>query len=273
VAVSLPSLDSPYALDPEAIETFRQQGHVQLRALASTEEVAAFRPLIDAATEEHRWDKRPLAERDTYGRSFQQAMNLWRRDPRIAAFTLAPRFARVAAALLGCEAVRLYHDQALYKEPGGGGTPWHQDQTYWPFEGAGTITLWMPLADVTADMGPMRFLRGSHLDGAAGMDGIGDDTEAFFAARATADPVRVDEMGPMRAGDANFHAGWTVHGAHANTSARMRAVMTIIYFADGLRVAAAPSRLQQRDLAAWLPGCVPGGPAVSPLNPVLGLRD
>jgi ectoine hydroxylase-related dioxygenase (phytanoyl-CoA dioxygenase family) len=271
--MSLPSLDSRYPLDDRAIETFRARGHVQVRTLATPEEVAAYRPAIDAATERHRWDKRPLEARDTYGRSFQQAMNLWRRDSVIAGFTLSARFARVAAALLGCEAVRLYHDQALYKEPGGGGTPWHQDQTYWPFDGDGTVTLWMPLVDVDPDMGPMRFLRGSHRAGALGAEGIGDDTEAYFATRAAADAAQIDEMGPMRAGDASFHAGWTVHGAHPNASARMRAVMTVIYFADGLRVTARPSRLQRRDLEVWLPGCVPGGPAASPLNPVLGVRD
>jgi ectoine hydroxylase-related dioxygenase (phytanoyl-CoA dioxygenase family) len=271
--MTLPALDSAFALDPAAVASFRANGHVQVRGLASADEVARYKPLIDAATERFRWNKRPLAERDTYGRSFQQALNLWQRDARIAGFTLSARFARVAAALLGCEAVRLYHDQALYKEPGGGGTPWHQDQTYWPFDGDGTVTLWMPLVDVDPDMGPMRFLRGSHRAGALGAAGIGDDTEAYFAMRAAADGAQIDEMGPMRAGDASFHAGWTVHGAHPNASARMRAVMTVIYFADGLRVTARPSRLQRRDLEVWLPGCVPGGPAASPLNPVLGAHD
>ena len=60
----------------------------------------------------------------------------------------APRFAEVAARLLGVEGVRLYHDQGLFKEPGGGPTPWHQDGYYWPLDTERTITLWMPLVDV-----------------------------------------------------------------------------------------------------------------------------
>jgi hypothetical protein len=269
----LPRLDSPYPLSAAAVAAYRARGHVQLRGLARGAEIAAYKPLIDAATEQHRWDRRPLEERDTYGRSFQQAMNLWQCDARIAQFTLAPRFAGVAAALLGCEAVRIYHDQALYKEPGGGGTPWHQDQTYWPFDDARTVTLWMPLVDVDPTMVPMRFIGDSHRDGAWGAAGIGDDSNAFFQSRVDAEPGRVDEMGAMTAGDASFHAGWTVHGAHPNASPRMRAVMTVIYFADGARVAAAPSKLQRADLRAWLPGCEPGSLAASALNPVVRGRD
>ena len=60
-----------------------------MRDLASADEVAAYRPLIDAATMAHRYDKRPLEERDTYGKAFVQSPNLWRRDSPIAGFTLA----------------------------------------------------------------------------------------------------------------------------------------------------------------------------------------
>jgi len=31
---------------------------------------------------------------------------------------------------MGVQGVRLYHDQALIKEPGGKPTPWHQDYYY-----------------------------------------------------------------------------------------------------------------------------------------------
>jgi ectoine hydroxylase-related dioxygenase (phytanoyl-CoA dioxygenase family) len=75
---------------------------------------------------------------------------------------LSKRFARVAATLLDVESVRLYHDQALCKEPGGGRTPWHQDQYYWPLDTDRTITLWMPVVDVPADVGSMTFASGSH---------------------------------------------------------------------------------------------------------------
>ena len=106
-----------------------------------------------------------MEERDTYGKAFLQIMNFWKVDENVRKFTLAKRFAKVAADLLGVENVRIYHDQALYKEPGGGFTPWHQDQYYWPLSTTNTITMWMPLIDITVDMGMLTFASNSHNSG------------------------------------------------------------------------------------------------------------
>ena len=43
------------------------------------------------------------------------------------------------------EGVRVYHDQALNKEPGGGYTPWHCDGYYWPVKSEKIVTAWVPL--------------------------------------------------------------------------------------------------------------------------------
>jgi hypothetical protein len=67
----------------------------------------------------------------------------------------------LAARLMGRTA-RLWHDQALYKEPSGGFTPWHVDQQYWPMASPHSITAWIPLQPVPIEMGPLCFGRGSH---------------------------------------------------------------------------------------------------------------
>ncbi|NCA19608.1 MAG: hypothetical protein EBS86_00515 [Crocinitomicaceae bacterium] len=127
-----------------------------------------------------RWDNRPLNERDTYGKAFIQSANICQYDPNVAAFVYARRFARVAAELLECDGVRLYHDQALYKEPGGGFTPWHQDQVYWPLDTTKTITMWMPLVDVPSNIGGMTFADQSWQHGNLGEQVIGDESHAHF---------------------------------------------------------------------------------------------
>ena len=267
----LPALDGVYPLDAETIAAFRRDGHVCVHALASADEVAAYRPLIDRATMEHRYDKRPLEERGTYGKAFVQSPNLWRRDSPIAGFTLARRFGRVAAQLMGVDGVRLYHDQALYKEAGGGYTPWHQDQTYWPLDTTHTITLWMPLVDIPPNVGSMRFASGSQRFGNLGMEGIGDDSQAYFDALIAARGFPVNTHGALKAGDATFHAGWTIHGAAGNPSHSMRSVMTIIYFADGVRVAR-PTDFQRGDLKVWLADLPTGALACGPKNPLVWSR-
>ena len=137
----LPNLSAEVELEPHCIAEFREKGHSVVRGLATEAEVAAYRPALLEAAPRARYDHRPLEERDTYGRAFVQMPNLWRRDPRVREFVFARRFAAAAAFLLGVEAVRLYHDQALFKEPGGGITPWHQDQFYWPLDTPHTITV------------------------------------------------------------------------------------------------------------------------------------
>jgi hypothetical protein len=147
-STTLPSLDDHRPVDAATVTAFRAAGHALVRGLADADEVAAHRTVISDAVRRRSTETRPLAERDTYGRAFLQVPNLWRHDRGVARFVLAERFAGAAADLLGVDAVRIYHDQALYKEPGGGRTPWHQDGVYWPLDTDLTITMWMPLVDV-----------------------------------------------------------------------------------------------------------------------------
>jgi ectoine hydroxylase-related dioxygenase (phytanoyl-CoA dioxygenase family) len=265
----LPSLAEAHQVPDECIAELAATGHTVVRGLASREEVAAFRPAIERAVARHAERAAPLDERDTYGKAFLQVPNLWQRDPVIERFVHAPRFAQVAAALLGVEGVRLYHDQALCKEPGGGFTPWHQDQVYWPFETDRTITMWMPLVDVPADVGSMTFASGSHRLGELGRHVIGDDSESAYTATVEALGLPLDTHGAVAAGDATFHLGWTLHRAPANTSDQMRSVMTVIYFADGAVVGPLDSPYRAFDNKVWLDSIPTGEPAAGPLNPVL----
>lgn len=264
-----PELSRSHALEPETIGSFRRDGHAVVRGLASPDEVAAYRPALLDAGEKGRYDHRPLEARDTYGRAFVQMFNLWRHRDDARAFVFAQRFARVAAELMGVDRVRLYHDQALFKEAGGGFTPWHQDQFYWPLDTPNTITMWMPLVDCSEEMGPMRFASGSHRLGSLGDFPIGDESQREFDRRIAEHGLAVTSHGPFVAGDATFHAGWTLHSAPPNTTAVTREVMTVIYFADGALVGPLDHPNRRLDRDTWLPGCEPGMPAASRLNPIL----
>ena len=251
------------------VDAYRQHGHALIRGLASAAEVAAYRPAIEAAARTHNPETRPLAERGTYGQAFLQTTNLWRVDPVVARFVRAPRFARVAAELMGVAGVRLYHDQALFKEPGGGRTPWHQDQFYWPFDSGDTITMWMPLADVAPEVGSMRFVAGSHRLGHVSGESISDESDQEVTALIAERDLRVETHGPLAAGDATYHAGWTLHSAGPNPTGAMRPVMTVIYVADPMVVATPRNPFQEFDRQVWLADTAPGSPVGSELNPRL----
>ena len=265
----LPDLSDDHIVPAARIAEFRDKGHTIVRGVASRDEIAAYRPIIEAATRRHCRETRALAQRDTYSKAFLQVPNLWRVDSNVARFVCARRFAKIAAELLGVSGVRLYHDQALFKEAGGGHTPWHQDQYYWPFDRDQTVTMWMPLIDIPPEIGTMTFASGSHRLGYLGSHHISDESDATFRTMIEERHLSLQTYGAVAAGDATFHAGWTLHSAAPNPTDTLRPVMTIIYFADGLRIIEPQNPGQQFDLYQWLPGLQPGDVAATPVNPLL----
>ena len=269
---ALPDLAARLDVSREQVAAFQRDGHILLRGVATSVEIAAYRGVILAARERFGAERTPLESRDTYGKAFLKGMNLWPHDEGVRQFVLARRFAAIAADLMGVDGVRVYHDQALLKEPGGGITPWHQDQHYWPLDTDNTITMWMPLVDVSAAMGTMRFASGSHRDGYLGDMPISDESEEKFEEYIRDRGYRIAPGAAMAAGDASFHYGWTLHGARANVTDRTREVMTVIWFADGARVTEPGNFNRQRDLQRWMPGLKPRDLAASKLNPLVFRR-
>ena len=268
--VVLPSLKEDYLLKDEQIESFRHNGHVLLRSVAKPEEIDAYRPIINKAAYRYNTENRKMQDRDTYGKAFLQITNLWEVDNDVKKFTLAKRFANIAAELLGVGKVRVYHDQALYKEPGGGHTPWHQDQYYWPLDTSNTVTMWMPLIDISQEMGMLTFASGSHKEGFLENVPISDESEEVLKRYIDSHNYLIESPDQMKAGDATWHAGWTLHSAPGNGSGSVtREVITIIYFADGAKVTEPQNKHQEDDRKRWLRGLMPGSLAASDLNPLV----
>jgi ectoine hydroxylase-related dioxygenase (phytanoyl-CoA dioxygenase family) len=265
-----PSLDSNYLLSPEQIAFYRQNGWIHLKEVCTKDEIRHYRDAIFEVAMRHNNESRPIEERDTYGKAFLQIMNLWRADDSIKPYTLSRRFAGIAGQLLQVDAIRLYHDQALFKEPGGGHTPWHQDQFYWPLDAPETVTMWMPLVDISATMGSMTFANRSQKDGFVDLGTqISDLSEAFFDGYVRGKGFALEGAGAMAAGDATFHSGWTLHRAPGNVTDRVREVMTVIYYPDGTHISDPRNDFQRADLQAWLDAKPVGAPADGSLNPIL----
>ena len=249
---------------------YRRDGHTVVRGLGAHLDFELLRSEMLPLQQRARERLAPLDQRSTYDRAFLQMFNLWRTSQPFREFTMSPVFARVAAQLMGVPSVRLYHDQALVKEPRGGHTPWHQDQRYWPLDGARTVTMWMALDDCTVEMGTMRFASGTHRLGDQGPLPISDESEARLAALIEREGLALSEPVAMAAGDASFHDGWVIHGAGGNGTDRNRIAMTVIYVEDGAVVTEPDTDERRHDLATWLPGLAAGDPVDSALNPLLG---
>jgi ectoine hydroxylase-related dioxygenase (phytanoyl-CoA dioxygenase family) len=262
-------LDDFKTLSEENINEFRDKGHSLVKGVLSPDEIAIYRPVIVGAANRYNTEKRKLQDRDTYGKAFLQIMNLWRDDEDVKKFVMAKRLAKIAADLLGVENVRLYHDQALFKEAGGGPTPWHQDQYYWPIDTHDTITMWMPLIDIDVEMGMLTFASGSYTNGAVFDHEISDESESAFDDYVKEKKFPISRAETMKAGDATWHRGFMIHNAPGNNSDTMREVMTIIYVADGARITPYKNEWQKADHHKWLMDKPVGGLIDSELNPRL----
>ncbi|ANE45257.1 phytanoyl-CoA dioxygenase [Paenibacillus swuensis] len=262
-------LQQDYTLTAEQIQAYQAQGHILLPKLASRPLVEAYRPVIQEEVIRLNRETRPLEERDTYGKAFLQIQNLWEKSDKLRSFVLARRFAKVAAELMGVYGVRMYHDQALFKEPGGGHTPWHQDQIYWPVDTDQTITLWMPLVDIPEEVGSMTFVSGSHHRGYISKLEISDQSHQTLKQYIEGENLPQVCYGAMTAGDATFHAGWTLHSAPGNPTPNTREVMTVIYVKDGTKVIEPDTNARKGDLRTWMPGLQPGDEVNSVLNPLI----
>jgi len=223
----------------DLIWRFRRDGFVRAPRVLKPHEVEAFRISVDAAVAARkRRDHRRFEEKSPYEQSFIQCEYLWEDFPSVRALAFHPRVAGLAAALLGAKRVRMWHDQALYKEPGGRETDAHQDYAYWPMTEPDAITAWTPLVDVDDAIGCMGYFAGTQTSEREFVDifrapGSGKTLEERYHDRP---PTFV----PAKAGDVLFHGARTLHLAKPNRSARMRRVYTCIYFRDGCTRSATP---------------------------------
>lgn len=221
-------------VDDELVERFDREGYVVVPDLLTDAELAHYQGAVrEAVTRRRARDRRSLAERSDYEQSFVQCQNLWEDFDQVRPLTFHPRVAEAAAELIGAPAVRVFHDQALFKEPGGRETDPHQDLPYWPIAEPDTLTAWIPFAGSTLQSGCMGYVPGSHRLGKrkfinifrAGAEEIREQAKELMVV----EPVYVE----VPRGSVAFHHGLTAHLARPNQSTATREVHTVIYFRDG----------------------------------------
>lgn len=251
-------------ITPAERAAFDRDGFVIVHRLLTGPEIEQFQPAVrHAVSHRKRNDHRSLDQKSLYEQSFQQCINLWEDFDDVRPLTFHPRIAQAAAELINASAVRLFHDQALFKEAGGRETDAHQDLPYWPIAETDALTAWIPFYGSTLESGCMGYVPGSHRAGVrkfvnifrAGEGDPGEQAQDIM----TTDPVYVE----VPRGSVAFHHGLTAHNAMPNRSSRTREVHTMIYFRDGC------TRSQEgaHDVVDRL-GIQPGAPIDSAVSPI-----
>jgi ectoine hydroxylase-related dioxygenase (phytanoyl-CoA dioxygenase family) len=261
-------LEMPYSLNQDQIDFYQKYRYIKLKNVLNPETLQFFNETISKQVDAMNHEQKPLEDRTTYGKAFLQLFNLWRENPIIKELIFSKRLAKIASDLMQVNGVRLYHDQALFKEGGGGITPWHADQYYWPLETDKTVTAWMPLQATPLEMGPLEFSAGSHSIVEGRELEIGDESEELIQKKLrVTDFKHVIEAFDL--GEISFHSGWVFHRAGANVTNDMRKVMTIIYMDKDMLLKDPDNINQINDWNTWCPGAKIGEIINSPINPIL----
>ena len=218
--------ETSFPLETDHIQAYQQDGVIKLKQVFSAESLGILRrEVLSAVSElgpsvdgENRDEEYPSEDLDPYRKAFTQVYNLWAHSEAIRSF-VSGRLADIATKLMGVNGVRIYHDQALFKEPGGVATPWHVDHYYWPLATEKVLTAWIPLIPISAEMGPLEFAIGSHaLDYGRNEELVQQDEKATESKLVEAGCDITTS--PYELGEVSFHQGWNFHRAGANQTER-----------------------------------------------------
>ena len=265
---SLQFLEEPFQITDEHISFFKENGFIKIKNVLSADTVQYINETVSAEVNRLNTQHLKVELRDTYGKAFLQIENIWIKSDPVREIVFSKRLAKMASDLMGVKGVRMYHDQALFKEPGGGHTPWHADQYYWPMSNDNMVTVWIPLQETKLELGPLEFSAKSHLIQEGRTLKISDESEKQIQKNLTLKDFKT-VVEPFDLGELSFHAGWNFHRAGPNTTDKMRKVMTIIYMDKDMRLAEPVNENQIEDWHLCCPGAKIGEVINTPLNPIL----
>jgi len=243
----------------DQVARYREDGFLVIDKLLDDHELDEWRAAFDEAVVEradlrvpHRRDRPELLAKlepeqragyEYYNRVFTQRLFLWKSSDRMRQLVFDVELARLGAELEGVDAVRIWQDQALVKEPWGHPTAFHIDGPIFAFDSSHCVSFWVALDDATPNNGCLAYLPGTHKEQSMRNAHIGSDLGGLFEANpawAGVDPV----FCPLPAGGAVAHNGFIAHGAGANMTHGRRRAMSIVYMADG-------TTLDRSDATSW----------------------
>ncbi len=112
----------------------------------------------------------------------------------------------------------------------------HQDLTYWGFDGTEQVSAWLALSPATAESGCMRFIPGSHRSGLRDQV-TGDDPDNVLFQSQTIEDVNEEEVvySTLLPGRASLHHGWAIHASGPNISDDRRIGLNVQYISPKMK--------------------------------------
>jgi ectoine hydroxylase-related dioxygenase (phytanoyl-CoA dioxygenase family) len=157
-----------------------------------------------------------------------QVINVWKCDSAFRDFVTSPVLGALVADLAGWPGgARVAQDQVWAKPPGAPPLVFHRDSPYFDFEPADVVTVWLALDRMDQELGPLEYVKGSHLWGDARTGSASvffdEDRTALMHSAAAAEGIGAHELEiasleGLEAGSVGIHNGRTWHGSGPNAS-------------------------------------------------------
>lgn len=218
------------------IAAYRRDGFLVLERFLDLPELRQWREVTREAVRQRLEQRSGMTNQDDpdsfYANVFTQCVRLADTSPEMKEIIYDSRLAALAGALAGVDGIRIWHDQALFKEPYGNPTAWHLDNPYWSFYSPQAISVWVALDDATLENGCLWYLPGTHKEARFEGPGIGHNMADLFKVYPQWRKLEAVPA-PCPAGGAVFHNGLTAHAAGANMTNTARRAMTCGYMPEG----------------------------------------
>src|SRR5262245_2960536 len=228
-----PPPETSFEVHPSDAEVafFREQGFLVVERITSDEEIDWLRRIYDFIFSPEQ-AARPGAPVDRSGSArvaddpslLNQAFIPEARFPELLTTAHWRNAKRYAAALLGVpEDTLTSWGHMIRKAPGGRPALWHQDHAYWEpeLDYAAALGVWLPMHDVSVEMGAMQFVPGSHKRGLLPHKHADAPEANVLTVAEPVDDARAVAC-PLKKGGATFHHFRTLHYTAPNTTRETR---------------------------------------------------
>jgi len=259
-------LAEPYPISDAQIQQFQAESYIRIKNFFSPGSLYLLRQeLLQLFHQNYTSDP---------DRLFSNMEMIWLESDITKEFVFSRRLGKLAADLLQVSSVRVYHDDFLCKEPGGGRTPWHYDAHHYVIASNHVGTMWIPLQETTTEMGPLQLAKSMEIYKLVQEMPFDKFTQAHDQAIAQilkAHNVTID-CEPFQLGEISFQHCLNVHGASANRTTAQRIAFGVSYFENGACTTSDP-KLISGDWQKYIPGIGPSQLIASPCNPIVYNRN
>jgi ectoine hydroxylase-related dioxygenase (phytanoyl-CoA dioxygenase family) len=210
------SIDPPPAVSPALVSAFHRDGFAVIQRVTTADDLARiarimarlYRRYRSLARERYAWDLGVAATGESPEiLEINQTIDL---EPELKETQTFERCRALAEALLA-RPVEYRFDHAIYKPPfNGRATAWHQDEAYTLDPTLVTAHFWVPVQDVSVEMGCMQFIPGSHRERIRPHRRLERLRHAHALETCDVDVGRAVAC-PLRAGDVTVHFPRTLH--------------------------------------------------------------